>query len=295
MPVLALAALVAAPCGANPFWSHWSDGKAELSGYRLTQPRYGQLRSGTAVLVYVTEPYSRSRHVKVDRHDPEDPDQVVVMKLNHVRDFQTGIYDYNAMTSVFLDPARGFAPLEVSFSMQEWCGHVYEEAIFGPGGVAIDLASYFEGESGERELRWPAGAVAEDAILVTARHLAADTLPAAQAAPVEMKLLPGATFRRLRHRPPELVDAKLTWSAAPATVEVPAGRFEVREATYGRGDGSSCTLRIETAYPHRVVGWSCTDGEEAELTGTARLPYWELNREGDASKLELLGLGAGRR
>jgi hypothetical protein len=33
------------------FNKHWRDGKAELSGYRVTTMRYGKPRSGSAVLV----------------------------------------------------------------------------------------------------------------------------------------------------------------------------------------------------------------------------------------------------
>ena len=45
------------------FGSYWHDGKAELDGYRLTVQRYGHVRSGRAVAIYVTEPFSRSKHV----------------------------------------------------------------------------------------------------------------------------------------------------------------------------------------------------------------------------------------
>jgi len=38
------------------FWKHWGDGRAEVASYDLTYPRYGELRSGTAVTVFVTEP-----------------------------------------------------------------------------------------------------------------------------------------------------------------------------------------------------------------------------------------------
>ena len=47
-----------------------------------------------------------------------------MLKLNSVRDFQTGIYHYNVMTSVFARVAAGWPIAKVSFSSQEWCGHV---------------------------------------------------------------------------------------------------------------------------------------------------------------------------
>ncbi len=37
---------LAAPTAAQDFWAHWGDGKAELNGYVLKQPRYGAVRRG---------------------------------------------------------------------------------------------------------------------------------------------------------------------------------------------------------------------------------------------------------
>src|SRR5439155_18911282 len=65
----AAALLLAAPGarGAEPtFDTWWHDGRAELDGYRLTVERYGHPRTGRAVAIYVTEPFSRSQHVKLD-------------------------------------------------------------------------------------------------------------------------------------------------------------------------------------------------------------------------------------
>jgi Holliday junction DNA helicase RuvB len=62
--VVVLFAGVVAP--AQDFWAHWGDGKAELGGYSLKQPRYGTLRSGTAVLVFVTEDFLETLRVKVE-------------------------------------------------------------------------------------------------------------------------------------------------------------------------------------------------------------------------------------
>ena len=39
---------------SNAFWAHWGDGRAEMNGYRLIQPRYGAPRTGTALLIFVT-------------------------------------------------------------------------------------------------------------------------------------------------------------------------------------------------------------------------------------------------
>ena len=97
------------PPTAQDFWAHWGDGKAELNGYALKQPRYGAVRTGTAVLIFVTEDFSDSLRVKADPGKHPASDVYPVLKLNAVRDFQTGIYDYNVMTSTFLRVAPGLA------------------------------------------------------------------------------------------------------------------------------------------------------------------------------------------
>ncbi len=48
LPSLLLLFSLVVPSHAQDFWKHWGDGKAELNGYVLKQPRYGALRTGTA-------------------------------------------------------------------------------------------------------------------------------------------------------------------------------------------------------------------------------------------------------
>jgi hypothetical protein len=114
------------PAVAQPqFDRHWYDGKAELDGYRLVVSRYGENRSGTAVMVFVTEPFSESMRVKMDDADANPGDTFTALKLNLVRDFQTGVYDYNTMVSVFAR-AETMEPVKVSFSSAEWCGQTVD-------------------------------------------------------------------------------------------------------------------------------------------------------------------------
>ncbi len=265
------------------FWSHWGDGKAEVSGYSLVQPRYGELRRGRAILVYVTEPYSRSRFVKVDRFDPANPDQTTVLKLNHVRKFQTGLYDYSVMTSVFVDPTLDFAQLRATFTSQEWCGHVFEDARVGTS-ADVALQSYFEGESGRASVK---GATLEDALFITLRSLATGDLDTRER---KLTLLGSALQRRLKHQNAEGFETTVKFAEEPRERVVPAGTFAAHTATYRRQDGSSCDVWLEMPYPHRIVGWECSDGESAKLTGTRRLPYWQTHREGDERLLGDLGL-----
>ena len=124
-----LALCFATTARPQDFWKHWGDGLAELNGYRLVQPRYGAARTGTAVLVFVTEDFSDSLRVKADPGRHPRSDVYPVMKLNAIREFQTGIYDYDVMTSVFLRVSPGWPLAKLSFSSQEWCGHVWHQLI----------------------------------------------------------------------------------------------------------------------------------------------------------------------
>jgi hypothetical protein len=272
---------------ADQFDSHWHDGKAELDGYQLTVSRYGQERAGTADMVFVTEPFSTSKHVKVDNPRANPADTFDALKLNLVRDFQTGIYDYNTMVSVFVR-SDTFAPVKVSFSSAEWCGHVYGELIFGDKDVRGSYASYFEGESGPVALGRPAGGIAEDELFIRLRGLRKDFLAPGDVRTVAF--LPGSFYSRLAHQKQEWIQATIKRGNQSETITVPAGNFATIVYDVHISDGRSGTFWIEEAYPHRIVKWSLLPDVSGELTGSQRLSYWKLNGEGNESYLKDLGL-----
>jgi len=272
----------------DDFGDHWYDGKAELDGYRLKVSRYGQERQGTAVMIYVTEPFSESKRVKVNDADANPDDTFNVLKLNLVRDFQTGIYDYNTMVSVF-SRVTDFSPVKLTFSSSEWCGQVYEELIFHDKIINGHYYSYFEDESGPRKLDRPAGSVSEDNLYILLRGLRGPYLE--PGASRTLKLLPSVFFGRLSHKPLAWADATIEHLVDTESVEVPAGRFETTVYTLEVSDGRKGTFYIEREYPHRIVKWSMLPDIEGVLTGSDRLAYWRLNGNGNESYLEKLGLG----
>ncbi|MGD8859456.1 MAG: hypothetical protein PVI30_05550 [Myxococcales bacterium] len=276
------------------FGAQWHDGKAELAGYALTYPRYGQLRRGTAVAIFVTEPFTRA-DVK-----PEDPKRAdfPVIKLNLVQDFQTGIYDYNLMTSAFVTAAQvGEQPAgsvrKVSFSSQEWCGHVYAQVRLGASGARFDSHSYFEGEADQRgNLEYPPGGFAEDALWLWARGLGGPALDPGQR--VTVPLLDSLEHTRLRHAKLGWGLATLSRAEAPTAVQGPDGtvKAEQRTAEVKRHDGSTARWQfwVEQAAPHRILRIERDDGYVARLLGARRLAYWKLNSEGGERYLRELGL-----
>ena len=262
-----------------------------MNGYRLVQPRYGAKRAGTAVLIYVTEDFSDSLRVKADPGKHPAPDVYPVLKLNAVRDFQTGIYDYNVMTSTFARVAPGWPVAKVSFSSQEWCGHVYHHLIPRAGRIGGLFHSYFDGEAdGRDDLPMPYGGVMEDAVPILIRGWMGEWQP--RGATRTVPFLPSLLRSRLEHRPPAWGQATVTRAAVPSRVTVPAGTFQADTWTVAEQGGRTVTYLVESDPPYRLVRWTGDDGEEASLLGSDRLRYWEMNGPGGEKWLKNLGLGA---
>jgi hypothetical protein len=288
----------------SAFESHWQDGKAELDGYRYSIARYGEPRKGTAVMVYVTEPFSTTKMVKVDDPKKSPGDVFEALKLNFIRDFQTGIYDYNTMVSVFVR-THDLSSVKTTFSSAEWCGHVFEEMLYEPHHIADRYISYFEDESSLRRIRRFDDEVAEENLYVLLRGLRGEYMkPGARR---RVHFLHGVFYRRLTHQPFVWSSALIERAAGTEAISVPAGRFETSRYTVKVNGGRVGRFWIESAYPHRVVRWEWTStapksgkgwgpneaADAGELAGSARLAYWTLNHNGNESYLKLLGIAPG--
>jgi hypothetical protein len=266
------------------FGQRWRDGKAEISGYRVTTMRYGEPREGTSALIYVTEPMSRRTWIK-DDHARGD-DRVEVLKLNHTLNFRTGIYPYSVMTSVFSpvesEGREPFTPAKISLSVQEWCGHVYHQIYPKGDHFHSVIHSYFASEGDRAEtVQTEEHPLYEDALLIQLRELDGPFLGGKTS--WSGTLVPSLWSTRKAHHPLKPVRARLnrkqtTLDGAPVT------RFTLERA------GVRWTYDVERAPPRRVLAWSSTDGERGTLLKTARLPYWKLNGPGGEAYLEQVGL-----
>lgn len=294
---VSLVAIAAAPrAPADPeFGSHWHDGRAEIDGYRFAVQRYGEPRTGQAVMVFVTEPFRAGTRVKADNPSRAPADVFEALKLNLVRDFQAGIYDYSTMVSLF-SRSDSFEPVKLTFTSAEWCGNVYEELLIDPKRLQQRVFSYFEGETTSGTLPRPPGGVIEEELFVRLRGLRGEYLrPGAKCT---VPFLAGSFHRRLTHTPANWTRAEIERPAAPVRVRVPAGVFVTRLYVVRVTDGREGRFHIETAYPHRIVKWTWSAArgaaveasESGELTGTQRVAYWKLNGNDGERWLKPLGL-----
>lgn len=131
---------------SEAFKSYWYSGDAEVTSYRLEQARYGEIREGKAVLIYVTEPFLPKTQVKADGNAPTN---IPVLKLNKTKNYLTGIYPYSIMSSTFYPVDDNRHALKTSLSIQEWCGHVYSQ-LNNREQFEFTSHSYFEGEADQQ-------------------------------------------------------------------------------------------------------------------------------------------------
>jgi len=280
------------PAAAQDFWSWWGDGKAELSSYKTQTQRYGELREGHAVLIFVTEDLSRTTRLKVESNDIPPTDRVPVLKLNHVVKFTTGIYDYSLLTSTFssIEAELGrppFQPLKISFSAQEWCGQVFQMLLPQRDRVEFTLHSYFEKEGDQkRSLTLPPNAAFEDNFLIWIRELKGEVLAVGQRR--ELQIFPSAWLLRSTHREAAFLPGAIVKEAEEG-VKLAEGTLPAWRWRWQIGNRSE-TCWVEQAHPHRILKWQSSDGGTGELLKTLRVPYWQLHGNDDLPYRTQLGL-----
>jgi len=271
---------------SEAFWSRWGDGKAELSGYAVREERYGAMRDGRMVLIYVTEPMERRTWVKDDSGSVPEDERVEVLKLNRNLTFRTGIYPYSVMTSVFApvdgaEPER-FSPTKISFTAQEWCGQVFRMLLPRSGAVRDELHSYFQSEGDRSEtIDLPADTLYEDALWIQLRELDG---PFAGGGDWSGRLVPSSWSMRKSHRPLRAVRATIRRADAERD-GTPVTRFTIEY------EGAAREIDVEKGEGHRILGWRGPGEEAGRLLATARLAYWELNAPGGERYLSRIGMG----
>lgn len=294
------AVLTLAACGptqsqqkTNPpkdFNAYWYAGEAEISSYELQQARYGEIHQGEVVLVFVTEPFSKSKQVKLDDWRDTSEDNVSVMKLNTTKKFLTGIYPYSMMSSSFKPISYDKYPkmFKVTTSSQEWCGHTFMQLNLRDGKYDLKGFSYFESE-GDVEMK-VAGALLEDEIWTIIR-LDPDQLPQGK-----VKLIPSTFYLRLRHQEakPQSAEAK---TEIIGNSDFSSDAHKKYSVEY---ENRSLSIYFESAFPYTILGW-----EESYLSGfgkpeklttiakrinTIKSAYWGKNSNADRSIRKELGL-----
>ncbi|MCB7480424.1 septum formation inhibitor Maf [Christiangramia sediminis] len=265
---------------SDEFKEYWYTGEAEITSYRLEQARYGEMRKGEAVLIYVTEDFFAEEQVKAGNKTEET---INVLKLNATKNFNTGIYPYSIMQSSFYPLNGEQHALKVSASIQEWCGQVYMQ-LNKRGKFHITSHSYFEGEADE-ELELEKVPLENE--IWNRLRIAHDKLPTG-----EFKMIPSFEYLRLSHQP---VRAYSVIGEYFTTEE-----FNVYQLTY---PDLKRELKIyySRIFPYTVEKWEESSpsgfGEDAEILTTKafkkeriKTDYWNKNSNKNLPLREKLDL-----
>ncbi|MEQ9618280.1 MAG: hypothetical protein RIG61_03790 [Deltaproteobacteria bacterium] len=223
------------------FTDYWYSGKAEITSYELKQGRYGQLHDGYAVLIFVSEDFSKKKQVKLDSPGNSKEDAMKVLKLNNIKKFNTGIYRYSMMNSVFtpVDIEEYPDTLKISSSSQEWCGSTCTQLNLVDDEYNVKSFSYFESE-GDREFS-PEDEFLEDEVWTRIR-LAPRSLPAGK-----IKIIPGAMASRLTHRALKVETARASLEENPADTASMVYKLNYPDS------GRSLEITFEKAFPYEIM------------------------------------------
>lgn len=264
---------------SEQFKEYWYAGKAELNSYALKQSRYGEIREGEVVLVFVTEPFSLNKQVKLDNPKNAGNDKVTVMKLNNIRKFNTGIYDYSIVSSTFtpIDIENYPNTLKLNTSIQEWCGHTFTQLNLSGKNYEFKQFSYFESD-GDEEKNISKALLEEE--LMTRIRINKGQLPLG-----EIDLIFSTIYSRFASKKLQTSKAKISKTVIDTTL-----KYKIEYLNYKR----TVTIDVEKNFPYRILSWIENNGDglitEALLKKSINEPYWEQKSLLDEAKRKELQL-----
>jgi hypothetical protein len=263
---------------SDAFRTYWFGGKGEVNVYDLHHERYGEVRKGSAVIVFVTEEFSKSKQVKLD--DAAGSDKINVLKMNKMYHFNTGIYDYSLMESVFTptDLGQEAHTLKTTVSVQDWCGQIFMQLNFKNNKYKLQELSYFEKPSDK--LSSLDGVLLEDDIMNRLR-ISPESIPTG-----EIRIIPSLFFARLRHQSVLPARASISFSEDKK-------KQRICKITYPE---LKRTLEIwfDQDFPHKIQGWQEKSEDKLVSAGalkkTLQTEYWQKNAEKFRYLRDSLGL-----
>lgn len=261
---------------SSGFKDYWYNGEAEITTYRLQQARYGEMRDGHAVLIYVTEDFLPNEQVKADNYSDKN---IPVLKLNATKNFNTGIYPYSIMQSTFYPVDNNRHAIKISASIQEWCGQTYTQ-LNNRDKFEVLSHSYFQNEGDQRftlDKTWT-----ENELWIKLR-IDPKSLPVGA-----LEIIPSMEFIRLQHE--ELKSYK-------AFASLENDQYTINYDDLNR----TLIIRFNTDFPHEILEWEETtvsgfgDSAKSLTTKATKLKtiksdYWNQNNNAGLSLRETLKL-----
>ena len=261
----------------NPaFNQYWYSGKAEITSYKLSQVRYGEIHEGTAVNIFVTEDFLPEKQVKADH---QNKNNVPILKLNSTKNFTTGIYPYSLMTSTFSPININNNAIKISFSSQEWCGNTFVQ-LNNRQEYQIQFYSYFESNT-DREIDLKKNILENE--LWNQLRISPENLPVG-----ELQIIPSFEFLGLHHKEFKAFDA-ITSLKEKGNILIYTINYPKLERTL--------SIQATKDFPHTIESWEETFSSrgktlttKAEKIKTIQSAYWSKNGVTDTEERKELGL-----
>ncbi len=265
----------------SQFAAYWYQGKAEINVFDLEQSRYGEVRPGKAVMIFVTEDFSKRKQVKLDDPESNSSDAQKVMKLNMTRDFVTGIYPYHTMLSVFTPVYEESWSPKITASVTEWCGQTFAQLNLKSGMYEAKTFSYFESD-GDGVAKIEARTEEEIFNLI---RLSPQLVPIG-----DQLLIPSLISQRFAHLPMKAERAEISME------DIGSNQSEI-SVTYS-GLGRTLTIRFQKFFPYEILAfeesWTRKDGKQDITTATRThmkmSEYWKQNASAFEPLRKELGL-----
>ena len=261
------------------FKGYWYSGKAEITSYQLSQLRYGELREGTAVTIFVTEDFLPKEQVKANDYSKNN---IPVLKLNITKNFITGIYPYSIMNSTFSPLSTKEHPIKITTSSQEWCGQMYMQ-LNNTEKFNVISHSYFEGEA-DQKISFDKSMLESE--LWNLIRINPEELPTG-----EFMMIPSFEFIRLNHK-----EIKAYKAVASLTKNGPLQVYSINYPSLPR----QLTIYFNSSFPYEIEKWEessfTNPNDTLGLKTTAlkikrlRSNYWAKNSNKDKQLRDSLGL-----
>ncbi|WP_189663257.1 septum formation inhibitor Maf [Polaribacter sp. IC063] len=258
------------------FNDYWYTGKAEITSYKLTQVRYGEIHTGIAVNIFVTEDFLPEKQVKADY---QNKSTIPILKLNSTKKYTTGIYPYSLMTSTFSPINIINKAIKISFSAQEWCGNTFVQ-LNNKANFQVDFYSYFESNS-DRKISLKKNILENE--LWNLIRISPKELPTGK-----LQVIPSFEYLGLNHKKFEAYEAIASLKEK--------GGFQFYSINYPKLN-RTLTLKFTKSFPHTIESWEETVSSrgkqlttKAEKIKTIQAAYWNKNGVADVSERKELGL-----
>ncbi|QXP78900.1 MULTISPECIES: septum formation inhibitor Maf [Winogradskyella] len=261
---------------SKDFKDYWYNGDAEITSYKLEQARYGEIREGSAILVFVTEDFLPEKQVKADNYSENN---IPVLKVNATKNFNTGIYPYSIMQSTFYPVVDNQHAIKITTSVQEWCGQTYMQ-LNNRDNFEIQSHSYFQNQA-DQSFKIEK-ALTENELWAKLR-INPKSLPVGQ-----IDIIPAMEYIRLNN---------IAFKPHKALASLKNDSYTISYDELGR----TLKINFNQNFPYEIEGWEETtihglganaksQTTKASKLKTIKSDYWNKKSNTDSNLREILKL-----